>query len=119
MNYKLEWGFGGLPQITMLICIDCVVYNQYIINDASPNITECNRGIVCGGGFCRWARLNLILFWRIIILRLRGVFFICIQAHQNGRGVTLTGLEGHICPSQQKTGRTYMSYNCDIIVASL
>ncbi len=43
MNYKLKWGFGGLPPITMLICIDCVVYNQYIIHDISPNIAECYR----------------------------------------------------------------------------
>ncbi len=28
MNYKLKWGFGGLPPIIMFICIDCVVYNQ-------------------------------------------------------------------------------------------
>ncbi len=25
--------------VSMLICIDCVVYNQYIIHDAFPNIT--------------------------------------------------------------------------------
>ncbi len=41
MNYKLKWGFGGLLPITMLICIDCGVYNQYIIHDASPNVAEC------------------------------------------------------------------------------
>ncbi len=36
-------------------------------------------------------------------------------------GLPLTGLEGHICPFPAKdgTGRTYMSYNCDIIVALL
>ncbi len=36
MNYKLKWGFGGFPPITMLICIDCVVYNQYIIHEYIP-----------------------------------------------------------------------------------
>ncbi len=35
MNYKLKWVFGGLPPIIMFICIDCVVYNQCIIHDAS------------------------------------------------------------------------------------
>ncbi len=30
MNYKLKWGFGGLPPVTMLICNDCLVYHQYI-----------------------------------------------------------------------------------------
>ncbi len=34
--------------------------------------------------------------------------------------LTLTGLEGHICPSLVKgTGRTYMSLCCYIMVASL
>ncbi len=38
---QTEMGVWGLPPIIMFICIDCVVYNQYIIHDASPNIAEC------------------------------------------------------------------------------
>ncbi len=49
MNYKLKWGFGGLPPIIMFICIDCVVYNQFIIHDASPNIAQCQRYCVQWG----------------------------------------------------------------------
>ncbi len=32
----------------MFICIDCVVYNQYIIHDGSLNIAECLRYCVVG-----------------------------------------------------------------------
>ncbi len=66
MNYKLKWGFGGLPPITMSICIDCVVYNKYIIHDASPNIAESWRycvwwGDSAGGPIKRNYTANMIM----------------------------------------------------------
>ncbi len=33
-DYELKWGFGGLPLIIMLICVNWLD----IIQDASPNI---------------------------------------------------------------------------------